>query len=51
MHCRDFVPPPPTRRDMLLRCASGFGALALSALLREPAFGSMLGEAADGTVA
>jgi hypothetical protein len=45
MHCRHFAPPALTRRDMLLRCANGFGAMALSALLREPAFGSMLGEA------
>src|SRR3954454_9027865 len=45
MHCRQFAPPPLTRRDMLLRCANGFGALALTALLREPAFGSILGEA------
>jgi Protein of unknown function (DUF1501) len=30
---------------MLLSCASGFGALALTALLREPAFGGVLGEA------
>ena len=29
---------------MLLRCANGFGALALAALLREPAFGAVLGE-------
>jgi hypothetical protein len=48
MHCRHFVPPPLSRRDMLLRCASGFGAVALSALLREPAFGAVLGEAPAG---
>jgi hypothetical protein len=35
MHCRRYLPPPPTRRDMLLRCASGFGAVALAALLAE----------------
>jgi hypothetical protein len=29
---------------MLLRCASGFGGLALTALLREPSFGAALGE-------
>ena len=31
------LPRPPTRRDMLVRCANGFGALALTALLGEPA--------------
>src|SRR5437868_10315464 len=42
MHCRRFLERPPTRRDMLVRCANGFGALALSALLGEPAFGEVL---------
>jgi len=35
MHCGRFIPPPLTRRDMLLRCANGFGAVALAALLAE----------------
>ena len=35
MHCRRFAPAPQTRRDMLLQCANGFGAVALSALLQE----------------
>jgi hypothetical protein len=35
MHCGRFIPTPLTRRDMLLRCANGFGAVALSALLAE----------------
>ena len=39
--------PALSRREMLLRCANGFGALALAALLREPAFGAALGEAAE----
>lgn len=39
MHCRRFVPPPLTRREMLLRCANGFGAVALSALLADHRFG------------
>jgi hypothetical protein len=30
---------------MLQRCSNGFGAFALAALLREPAFGAVLGEA------
>jgi hypothetical protein len=40
MHCHRFLPLPPTRRDMLRQCANGFGALALSALLAEPAYGA-----------
>ena len=40
MHCCRFVEPALSRRDMLLRCASGFGGLALSALMREPSFGA-----------
>jgi hypothetical protein len=35
MHCGRFHEPPLTRRDMLLRCANGFGAVALAALLAE----------------
>jgi hypothetical protein len=35
MHCGRFLPTPLTRRDMLLRCANGFGAVALAALLAE----------------
>jgi hypothetical protein len=34
VHCRRFL-TPLTRRDMLLRCANGFGAVALAALLAE----------------
>ena len=30
MHCQRFLPPPLSRRDMLLRCAGGFGAVALA---------------------
>jgi hypothetical protein len=37
MHCNRYVPPSLTRRDMLTRCANGFGAVALSALLAEEA--------------
>ena len=35
MHCGRFRRPPPTRREMLLHCANGFGAVALAALLAE----------------
>jgi hypothetical protein len=34
MHCRRFL-NPFSRRDMLLHCANGFGALALAALLHD----------------
>jgi hypothetical protein len=39
MHCNRFIPAPLTRRRMLLRCANGFGAVALTALLGDRAFG------------
>src|SRR6516162_1152751 len=35
MHCGRFIEAPLTRRDMLLRCANGFGAVALAALFAE----------------
>lgn len=37
MHCGRFTPRPLSRREMLQRCANGFGAVALSALLAEEA--------------
>ncbi len=46
MHCNRFIDSALNRRDMLLRSASGFGAMALLALLREPAFGGLVGETA-----
>ena len=48
MHCHRFVDPALSRRDMLVRCANGFGGLALTALLREEAFGGAVA-AAPGT--
>ena len=45
MHCRNFVEPGLDRRDLLLRCGAGFGALALAALFREPAFGARIADA------
>ena len=42
MHCKRFITPPLTRREMLTRCANGFGALALTALLADDAFGAAL---------
>jgi hypothetical protein len=35
MHCHRFIPRALTRREMLERCANGFGAVALAALLAE----------------
>jgi len=46
MHCQRFGAVPVSRREMLARCANGFGALALTALLDDPAFG---GETSMGT--
>jgi Protein of unknown function (DUF1501) len=41
MHCGRYASVPLTRRDMLARCANGFGAVALAAMLAEE------GKAAD----
>ena len=38
MHCGNFLPRPMTRREMLIQNASGFGAVALTSLLSDPAF-------------
>jgi Protein of unknown function (DUF1501) len=46
MHCHRYLPPSVTRREMLTRCANGFGAVALSALLADRAFGENLKPAA-----
>jgi Protein of unknown function (DUF1501) len=35
LHCGRFITRPMTRREMLGRCANGFGAVALAALLAE----------------
>ena len=40
MHCGRFISPSLTRRDMLARCAGGFGAVALAALSADPVFGA-----------
>lgn len=37
--CQRIAPQPMSRRAMLSRCASGFGAVALAALTRDPAYG------------
>jgi hypothetical protein len=41
MHCNRFIDRPLSRRDMLLRCGNGFGALALAALLNDSAYGGL----------
>ncbi len=53
--CHRYQPEPTSRREMLMRCANGFGAVALAALSSDPAFGatsssnSDLGVAGHGT--
>src|SRR6267378_974845 len=42
MHCNRFLAAPLTRRQLLQQCANGFGALALTALLGESAYGEVL---------
>ena len=37
-HCQRFTEAPQTRRQMLTRCANGFGAVALAALSADPKF-------------
>ena len=37
--CRNYLPLPISRREMLGRCAGGFGAVALSSLLADPIYG------------
>ncbi len=44
MHCCRYGEPASSRREMLQRCANGFGGLALAALMREPSFGAAIGE-------
>ena len=34
-HCRRFIAPPLSRREMLSQCANGFGAVALAALMAD----------------
>lgn len=47
-HCQRFRTPPTNRRDMLSKCASGFGALALSALGAERGFATDVGGEGPG---
>lgn len=41
-HCQRYDAPPLTRREMLSKCAQGFGGFALAALMAEPAYGKRL---------
>ena len=34
-HCRNFVAPPLSRREMLSQCANGFGVVALAAMMAD----------------
>src|SRR5262245_48338507 len=40
MHCNRYHDAPLTRRQMLARCANGFGAVALAARLEDSAYGA-----------
>ncbi len=41
-HCGNFSPRALSRREMLARCANGFGAIALTALMADKAFGGVV---------
>jgi len=47
MHCGRFLGAPTTRREMLSRCANGFGAMALAAMLGERAEGAVVRDPLD----
>lgn len=38
--CRKVLPPPMSRRELLQRCAGGFGSVALTALMAQEKYGS-----------
>src|SRR5262245_9855406 len=40
MHCGRFISPPISRREMLARCANGFGAVALASFMGDRAYGA-----------
>jgi hypothetical protein len=50
-HCNRFLPSPVSRREMLRGAAAGFGAVALSALLADKAYGADHVAAAAGSTA
>src|SRR6266446_7755943 len=47
-HCGNFIPRLQSRREMLARCANGFGALALTALMADKSFGGVVSSGAAG---
>src|ERR1700687_4563748 len=49
MHCGRFINRPLTRRDMLCRCANGFGAVAWTSLLAEETQPASASESAAST--
>lgn len=49
LRCPGFLATSPSRRDALAASANGFGLLALSALLAEPAYGATPGANASGS--
>src|SRR5579871_5040220 len=51
MHCNRYLRAPRTRRELLQRCANGFGAMALAALLNDPAYGGTPVAAANDPLA
>lgn len=50
-HCGRFIPAPLTRREMLRRCAGGFGAVALTALMNDRAYGATTSPSVPATTA
>jgi hypothetical protein len=49
-HCGRFQSPPVSRRDMLNRCASGFGAVALAALANDRAYAEPVSNSPESLV-
>lgn len=50
-HCGNFTPRPLNRREMLARCANGFGAVALGALMTDKSFGNLASAAPNSLTA
>lgn len=46
-HCNNYMKNPMNRRQMLTRCASGFGAVALAGLLADKSYGAPLSQAVN----
>jgi hypothetical protein len=49
-HCGRYQPPSLSRREMLVRAANGFGAVALTSLLAEQAYADTLPAELGGTL-